>query len=408
MNRTKRIAVAAIVVAMLSSGASVEAAMFGTLEAPANHGSQISNVQGWVYTTNPGAELIQPFDVLLDGVKVMEVPCCSSRGDVRDQHPDAPLQTGFSGVLNWAREALDADGPVTVSVVVRDTSGDEIVLEQEADLFALASFPYSRRAYFDHDGRLDTSCRLANVVDPHGEQVAELSCRGLRAVSGDRSTDEPCEGEVRFTWDRASQGFKQTSFCEALSRWTDNGDGTATDNKTGLTWELKTGAVGEELPRECGLITGPVECSDLHDVQNAYRSATTGGSAPTGSVFSRFLTLLNRAVSEDGRSSTGCFAGHCDWRLPTFHELDVAFGSCSTEPCDEIPGASPYVYLAGSQSVAPGNGLTYDTVLGLHGTPSLDTYVPVRAVRGKAAFERGEPRPAGAVRGEATREDGVS
>src|ERR1019366_2419897 len=61
-------------------------------------------------------------------------------------------------------------------------------------------------------------------------------------------------------------------------RFNVNGDGTLTDNQTGLMWELK-----------CGAGTG-----DVHDVDNS-------------------------DVSPNGGST--CFANHCDWRLPNIPEL---------------------------------------------------------------------------------------
>ena len=129
-------------------GRVAQAEIEATLESPAGYASQVSNVQGWAYTTTPGAELIQPFDVKINGVIVQQVPCCSDRGDVKDGDPSIPLRTGFSGVINWAREALDADGSVVLEVVVRDTAGDELILEETLDLYALADFPFSRSVAF--------------------------------------------------------------------------------------------------------------------------------------------------------------------------------------------------------------------------------------------------------------------
>jgi Protein of unknown function (DUF1566)/Collagen triple helix repeat (20 copies) len=81
-----------------------------------------------------------------------------------------------------------------------------------------------------------------------------------------------------------------------------NGDGTLTDNQTGLMWELKSVAG-----------TG-----DVHDVNNAYTWSSTG-SAADGTLFTRFLSTLNSDVSANGGST--CFANHCDWRLPNIPEL---------------------------------------------------------------------------------------
>jgi hypothetical protein len=42
---------------------------------------------------------------------------------------------------------------------------------------------------------------------------------------------------------------------------------------------------------------------------------------PDGTAFTSFLGTLNEATSSDGTTSSDCFAGHCDWRLPSIVEL---------------------------------------------------------------------------------------
>src|SRR5450631_113015 len=89
---------------------------------------------------------------------------------------------------------------------------------------------------------------------------------------------------------------------EALTckpRYVDNGDGTVTDNRTGLMWEKKSAAG-----------TG-----DVHDVNNFYTwNATSPLTDPSGTLYSDLLHQL------DGLEFSGaphsCFAGHCDWRIP--------------------------------------------------------------------------------------------
>jgi hypothetical protein len=67
--------------------------------------------------------------------------------------------------------------------------------------------------------------------------------------------------------------------------YTDNGDGTITDNATGLMWEAKDQSGG------------------IHDWTGAYT---------WDQAFSLFIAGLN---------TPPCFAGHCDWRLPNMNEL---------------------------------------------------------------------------------------
>lgn len=312
-----------ILLFLLASALRADAAIIGLLESPDGFASQAGNVQGWVYTTTPGAELIQPFDVLINGVKKAEVPCCSERKDVQESGPNIPLRTGFAGVTNWAREA--GIGPITVQVRVRDTMGGEVLLTQtNVEVFALASFPFSALVEFDAEGgSIASRCTLSNdgIFTPGS---AELACTNLVSTKFGTSETEICDGQVRFAWDQASQGFKQVSDCEVLPRWTDHGDGTATDNWTGLMWELKT------------------DDGSIHDVNKTFSWTTAIPiEAPDGSAFLEFLGTLNDGVSTSGIMTTGCFADKCDWRLPTIEELEGILLEpfpCGTTPCTSIPG----------------------------------------------------------------------
>jgi hypothetical protein len=78
----------------------------------------------------------------------------------------------------------------------------------------------------------------------------------------------------------------------------DNLDGTVTDTLTGLQWEKKANSDNSQ------------NLADPHDADNYYTWSVTGEAAD-GTVFTAFLATLNNT----------CFAGHCDWRLPTRAEL---------------------------------------------------------------------------------------
>ena len=133
-----------------------------------------------------------------------------------------------------------------------------------------------------------------------------------------------CTAKYTATWPRlATTGGAPCT----LSRYVDNGDGTVADNLSGLQWEQKT------------------DDATLHDKDNVYSwsapNPDVGGNvtAADGTAFTIFLATVN---------SGPCFAGQCDWRLPTLAELQtiaMAPYRCPTSPCiDSIFGPTAASY----------------------------------------------------------------
>ena len=126
----------------------------------------------------------------------------------------------------------------------------------------------------------------------------------------------------------------------------DNGDGTVTDDSTGLMWEKKI-----EHP------TGP---DDVHNVNYGYSWSRSGdrsevtGTEPDGTAFTMFLRILNESR----------FAGHSDWRLPTREELLSIVDASRWARINEVFGPtkanwSPtpmcYYWTADTRTDLPGN-----------------------------------------------------
>jgi hypothetical protein len=144
--------------------------------------------------------------------------------------------------------------------------------------------------------------------------------------------------------------------------YTDNGDGTVTDNETGLTWEKKS------------------DDGSIHDKDDVYSWSD---------AFAVFIAALN----------TASFAGQNDWRLPNRYELESIFDLAGGNPAVDASfnnGCVPACLVATCSCTQPDTEYWASTTLALapafawtvfsNGGVSFDHKVfstaSVRAVRG--------------------------
>lgn len=134
-------------------------------------------------------------------------------------------------------------------------------------------------------------------------------------------------------------------------RYIANGNGTVSDLNTGLMWEQTTSTCTGEATcytntyTWCAPNSGETDCD------------STPLELPDGTAFTSFLATLNNGAApyNNGNPSpiTGCFANHCDWRLPSIVEfqgiVDLSASGCSsgTSACIDQTTFGPtqsYVY----------------------------------------------------------------
>jgi Protein of unknown function (DUF1566) len=165
-----------------------------------------------------------------------------------------------------------------------------------------------------------------------------------------------------------------------LRRFVDNGDGTVTDNKTGLMWEKKTGTNGALVI--CGYPFFLLACfDDPHNVNNTYAWGQLVAS-PHNPLNRSFLEVLN--LDRTKISSATCFANHCDWRIPNIVELQTILFACGSpgtciDPVFGPTQASTFVWSSSVFDGASAWGVNF--VNGLVNYFDMTTSHYVRAVR---------------------------
>lgn len=213
------------VVTLLGAKLPVQAEIVASLEAPDGIASEVSNIQGWAYTTTPGASLTPPFQVLVNGIEIARVPCCGPRGDVQVLHPEAPLASGFSAAFNWAlidSVSFPADlgrpqGAInifTVDVIITDDAGGSTTLTREVSVVGHDGFRFAREAVFLTSAKLPvpmrTMCSTGLTYLGGGRGDPMITCS--RMVMRTRTQQFYCPG-IRLKWARGKQGFRVIDGC---------------------------------------------------------------------------------------------------------------------------------------------------------------------------------------------------
>jgi hypothetical protein len=175
----------------------------------------------------------------------------------------------------------------------------------------------------------------------------------------------------------------ETSGC--VPRFEDTGL-TVIDHQTGLEWEKKTGTLGASS--SC---PGGTNCGDPNDVNNRYRWSS-GATLYDGSIHTSFLDVLNDVAG----GGTSCFAGRCDWRIPSVAmpdeygvvdegEWESIIDCGDGAPCIDPafgPTASDYYWSSSANALGQFGTWTAYFLNGFIGVSGKTEFHHARAVRG--------------------------
>ncbi len=195
-----RLALAACLTPLCLGSTPAFASIVGVLEEPVAQGdcAGIGNVRGWAYS-DTGAALVQPFTVTVDGGAGIEVPCCSSRGDVQASQPGAPSRTGFSGSYNFQ---LLEPGEHTFSVAITSATGETTQISSTCTSHRFDAATFLSAVDFDNDA--EGFCE-SDLDDPN-----LICCFGVRITRRSDSQQFICD-DACFHWQNAAQGLTLAS-----------------------------------------------------------------------------------------------------------------------------------------------------------------------------------------------------
>ena len=124
----------------------------------------------------------------------------------------------------------------------------------------------------------------------------------------------------------------------AVPRYTVNGDGTVTDNLTGLMWQTES----SDLVNQTYTWTQSSPFAD-GSLFNNFLASLNGGEwfSPDSALYTVVdvgagFTAQEIVTPNSANNPSACFANHCDWRIPTRAELRSLIEF--SEVCPALPG----------------------------------------------------------------------
>jgi hypothetical protein len=129
----------------------------------------------------------------------------------------------------------------------------------------------------------------------------------------------------------------------SLPRFVANGDGTVTDNQTGLMWEVTTATCSGEATCYSNTYTWTAGLPNIYpngSLFTTFIGQLNGGDYYDPTIQGLFMGLIVNPrglyCDPNGGCSAPCLANHCDWRVPTFAELQSIY--VLNQVCGSLPG----------------------------------------------------------------------
>ncbi len=149
----------------------------------------VSNGQGWTYSSEG---TITSVELYVDGSHEQSFPWGGERKDVRALHPNAPVGSGFSAAVSWARFG---PGNHQMMLKVKDSAGNQRTETRTVQVVQILP-----GVNFARD--LSTSGATCTFIG-----TDTFRCTGLSFLQGD------CPTGIEFRWTNAKQAWEASSGC---------------------------------------------------------------------------------------------------------------------------------------------------------------------------------------------------